>query len=114
MLHAIEHFGLGRYGDPIDYDGYKKAIENIHAILQDKGRFYFSVPIGPQRIEYNAHRVFSLSYLFEYLSSYFEVEHLSIVDDRGDFHKQVQITDEVIANNYGCHYGCGIFELIKK
>jgi len=21
-LHAIEHFGLGRYGDPIDYNGY--------------------------------------------------------------------------------------------
>lgn len=113
-LHAIEHFGLGRYGDPIDYFGYKKAIENIHSILQEKGRFYFSVPIGPQRIEYNAHRVFSLTYLFEYLSTYFEIEHLSIVDDKGDFHKQVTITQEGIASNYGCHYGCGIFELIKK
>ena len=53
------------------FDEYKKAIENIHTILQNKGRFYFSVPIGPQRIEYNAHRVFSLTYLFEYLSTYF-------------------------------------------
>jgi cyclopropane fatty-acyl-phospholipid synthase-like methyltransferase len=113
-LHAIEHFGLGRYGDPIDYFGYKKAIENIHAILKEKGRFYFSVPIGPQRIEYNAHRVFSLKYLFNYLSNYFEIETLSIVDDKGDFHKHVQINDTIIENNYGCHYGCGIFELIKK
>jgi SAM-dependent methyltransferase len=113
-LHAIEHFGLGRYGDPIDYFGYKKAIENIHAILKDKGRFYFSVPIGPQRIEYNAHRVFSLSYLFEYLSAFFDIEFLSIVDDKGDFHKHVTITNELIASNFGCHYGCGIFELIKK
>ena len=113
-LHAIEHFGLGRYGDPIDYFGYKKAIENIHAILKEKGRFYFSVPIGPQRIEYNAHRVFSLKYLFNYLSNYFEIETLSIVDDKGDFHKQVQINDTIIESNYGCHYGCGIFELMKK
>jgi SAM-dependent methyltransferase len=113
-LHAIEHFGLGRYGDPIDYFGYKKAIENIHAILKDKGRFYFSVPIGPQRIEYNAHRVFSLSYLFEYLSPFFDIEYLSIVDDKGDFHKHVTISNEVIASNFGCNYGCGIFELIKK
>jgi hypothetical protein len=28
-LHAIEHFGLGRYGDPIDLDGHKKGIKNI-------------------------------------------------------------------------------------
>jgi SAM-dependent methyltransferase len=113
-LHAIEHFGLGRYGDPIDYFGYQKAIENIHSILKDKGRFYFSVPIGPQRIEYNAHRVFSLSYLFEYLSNYFDIEYLSIVDDKGDFHKHIKITDEAIDTNYGCQYGCGIFELVKK
>ena len=113
-MHAIEHFGLGRYGDPIDYFGYKKAIENIHTILKEKGRFYFSVPIGPQRIEYNAHRVFSLKYLFNYLSNYFEIETLSIVDDKGDFHKQIQINDTIIESNYGCHYGCGIFELIKK
>src|ERR1035437_7492705 len=45
-LHAIEHFGLGRYGDPIDYNGHIKAIENITAMLKTGGTFYFSVPIG--------------------------------------------------------------------
>jgi SAM-dependent methyltransferase len=113
-LHAIEHFGLGRYGDPIDYFGYIKAIENIHAILEKGGRFYFSVPIGPQRIEYNAHRVFSLSYLFKFLSNYFEIEYLSIVDDAGNLHQKIAITPEIIKNNFNCNYGCGIFELIKK
>ena len=24
---SLEHFGLGRYGDPIDFDGWKKAIQ---------------------------------------------------------------------------------------
>ena len=28
-LHSIEHFGLGRYGDPIDINGHEKAINNI-------------------------------------------------------------------------------------
>lgn len=63
-LHAIEHFGLGRYGDPIDYNGHIKAIENVYKMLKEGGRFYFSVPIGWQRIEFNAHRVFSLKYIW--------------------------------------------------
>ena len=59
-LHSIEHFGLGRYGDDIDYNGYLKAIENIYSMLKRNGKFYFSVPIGSQRIEFNAHRVFGI------------------------------------------------------
>src|ERR1035437_3391551 len=43
-LHAIEHFGLGRYGDPVDYFGHLKALENLYKILQRGGKFYFSVP----------------------------------------------------------------------
>ena len=28
-LHVIEHIGLGRYGDPLDYFGYEKALSKI-------------------------------------------------------------------------------------
>lgn len=49
-LHAIEHFGLGRYGDRLDFEGYLKGLNNIYQILKPKGKFYFSVPIGKQRI----------------------------------------------------------------
>lgn len=45
-LQAIEHFGLARYGDPVDNSGHLKAIENISKILQRHGKFNFSVPIG--------------------------------------------------------------------
>ena len=64
-LHSIEHFGLGRYGDPIDYYGHEKGISNIYKILKPGGKFYFSSPIGKQRIEFNAHRVFSIEYLLK-------------------------------------------------
>ena len=63
-LHVIEHFGLGRYGDAININGHVLGLENIYKILKKCGKFYFSVPIGEQRIEFNAHRVFSLKYLF--------------------------------------------------
>lgn len=113
-LHAIEHFGLGRYGDTIDYWGYLKAFENITQMLQHGGRFYFSVPIGKQRIEFNAHRVFSVAYLLTLFEAHFTVETFSYIDDHGDFHENVLLQTAQIENNYGCRLGCGIFVLWKN
>ena len=113
-LHAIEHFGLGRYGDPIDYWGFLKAIQNITMMLKQGGTFYFSVPIGAQRIEFNAHRVFSIAYLMNLLSESYEISSFSYVDDAGEFHEDIALTKDMIANNCQCKYGCGIFILQKK
>lgn len=57
-LHAIEHFGLGRYGDPINPDGYKRGIANMSQLLPLGGVFYLSTPIGQERVEFNANWVF--------------------------------------------------------
>lgn len=112
-LHALEHFGLGRYGDPIDYNGHLKGFDNMYNILEPNGMFYFSVPIGHQRIEFNAHRVFSLEYLLEMFTSKFELLSFSYVDDNGDLHQNIQMTEEITKNSCHCNYGCGIFELRK-
>ncbi len=112
-LHAIEHFGLGRYGDPVNYDGYILGLDNLYCMLKKGGKLYFSVPIGPQRIEFDAHRVFSLSYLLELFCNKYHIDHFSFVDDRGDLHECAQITKENEQNNFGCIYGCGIFEMTK-
>jgi SAM-dependent methyltransferase len=112
-LHAIEHFGLGRYGDPIDFEGHVKGLLNLHAILKPGGRLYLSCPIGPQRIEFNAHRVFSLEYLLQLLNGRFSVQNFSFVDDKGDLHENAELAADAIADSFGCNYGCGIFELTK-
>jgi SAM-dependent methyltransferase len=57
-LHAMEHFGLGRYGDEIDPDAWKKACRAFVRVLAPGGRLYLGVPIGRQRVEFNAQRVF--------------------------------------------------------
>lgn len=113
-LHAIEHFGLGRYGDPVDVDGHLKAIDNIHLILKPGGKFYFGTPIGKQRIEFNAHRVFSVGYLINALKEKFTIEHFSYVDDRNNLFTNVELTDESVNSNFNTYMGCGIFELTKK
>jgi SAM-dependent methyltransferase len=112
-LHAIEHFGLGRYGDPVDYSGHLKGLNNIYRILKPQGKFYFSVPIGEQRIEFNAHRVFSISYLLELFRDRYVVDRFSYVDDQGLLHTDVALTPQDVAANFGCQFGCGIFELTK-
>src|SRR5581483_11340609 len=82
-LHALEHFGLGRYGDPLDADGHKKGLHNLWRMLEHGGTLYLSVPIGPQRIEFNAHRVFSDPYLLELFRDRFVVVGFSLIDDSG-------------------------------
>jgi len=113
-LHALEHFGLGRYGDPVDVDGHLKGFDNMYNILKENGAFYFSVPIGKQRIEFNAHRVFSIKYLLEMFEDKFDIIDFSFVDDKGDLNENIILNDELIKTNCACHYGCGIFELRKK
>ena len=112
-LHVVEHLGLGRYGDTVDSQGHLKGLQHILMMLKRGGKFYFSVPIGEQRIEFNAHRVFSLRYLFELLTKDYQIDSFSYVDDKEDLHRDVAIKDSDIENNFLCHNGCGIFELTR-
>ncbi len=57
-LCSLEHFGLGRYGDPIDPEACFKCFDNIQKKLKSGEKLYISVPIGKERVEFNAHRVF--------------------------------------------------------
>ncbi len=113
-LHAFEHFGLGRYGDPINITGHLLAFSNVYRMLKSNGIFYFSTPIGPYRVEFNAHRVFSIGFLIEKVfKDKFNIERFSYIDDKGRLHKDVALNEENIENSYGCNFGCGVFVLRK-
>jgi SAM-dependent methyltransferase len=114
-LHVLEHFGLGRYGDTIDPNGHIKGFRNITKILKPGGTFYFSVPIGiNQRIEFNAHRIFSLKYLMTLIEPDYDINTFSYIDDRGGLNKNVNLDEDLISCSCNCIHGCGIFILKKK
>jgi len=113
-LHTLEHFGLGRYGDKIDPHGHIKGFDAITSILKRNGIFYFSVPMGPSRIEFNAHRIFSLTYLLNWVSTQFDVVKFAYIDDLGLIHENVELTKENVDTNCGCHHGCALFVLKRK
>lgn len=58
-LHAIEHFGLGRYGDKLDYYGDRKAVAEFARVLKRDGYLMAGVPTClKSRIEFNGQRVY--------------------------------------------------------
>jgi hypothetical protein len=109
-LHALEHFGLGRYGDPFDWNGWRKGLVNLASIVKEGGRLYLSVPVGPQVVEFNAHRIFVPQTIINEAEKLgLSLHAFSFIDDDGDFHPDVQV-DEAAS----CRFGCGCFEFIKS
>jgi SAM-dependent methyltransferase len=63
-LCVVEHIGLGRYGDPLDWEGTEKAVAELKRIVAPGGDLYLSVPIDDEnRTYFNAHRAFTEPYL---------------------------------------------------
>jgi hypothetical protein len=112
-LHAIEHFGLGRYGDAVDLNAHVKAFVNLHKMLTLGGMLYLSVPIGRPRIEFNGGRVLSVETVLAWCRNRFALVSFSYVDDVGDLHESVDLNERIIKETSVMRYGCGIFELRK-
>ncbi len=77
-LHSIEHFGLGRYGDPLDIDGHLKGITNISKCVRLNGYLYVSFPVGRPRVEFNAQRIIDPKWAEEVLEN-FKLEECLII-----------------------------------
>ena len=105
-LHAVEHFGLGRYSDPINPDGYKMAIKEIQRVANND--IYFSVPIGKPRLMFDAHRIFNpidIVNLFDQceLFEFAAIDDLDQLIVKADFDQCLDFD-----------YGCGLFHFKKK
>ena len=111
-LHAIEHFGLGRYNDPIDINGHIKGITNLVNLLKKKGRFYISFPISSkEEIHFNAGRVLNPTFILSHESIKDKMQFIRFdyVDDKGDLHLNTSI--QKVEKNISL--GCGIYTFEK-
>ena len=110
-LCSLEHFGLGRYGDPVDPEACFRCFDNIQKKLKKGGRLYISLPIGKERVEFNAHRVFYASTIIDC----FHMLHL----EEFSCTSQGEIEYDVDIHKYDCdpHNGewrYGLFSFIKN
>ena len=55
---AVQHDGLGRYGDALDPYGDVMAVAEMYTLLRPGGRLILAVPIGNDCLSFNTHRVY--------------------------------------------------------
>ncbi len=106
-LHVIEHIGLGRYGDNIDSEGYKKAAKEIVRVLAIGGKLILSTPIGVEQLYFNAHRVFSPYTIMEIFKGLRLIE-FHLIDDSAEKIVFNATFDDAVKLKYGC--GCFVFK----
>ncbi|MAZ25439.1 MAG: hypothetical protein CMK41_06670 [Porticoccaceae bacterium] len=107
-LHTIEHFGLGRYGDDLDVLGYQKGIENLATLLEVGGIFYLSTPIGKERVEFNANRVFDPRTIIE-VAKKNKLSLESLITIENNQPHNVLIDEEILGALAEKKYSLGIF-----
>jgi hypothetical protein len=113
-LHALEHFGLGRYGDPIDPDGHLKGFVSLIEMLKPGATFYLSFPIGRPAVEFNAHRVFDCQEVLTWRGSeLLRLDRFDYVDDEGALHEEIAI-DLIGAECAQLTRGCGIYTFTRR
>ena len=69
-LSTIEHIGLGHYGDPKDADGDKKALKEAHRVLNSKGKFIGTFPLGSGLVT-EIQRLYRPEYILQLLENLF-------------------------------------------
>lgn len=55
---SIEHSGLGRYGDPVNPFADIEQVAQISCLIKKGGTLFLGLPIGADKLEWNAHRIY--------------------------------------------------------
>lgn len=118
-LCAPEHFGLGRYGDPVDAEACFKAMKAMQRVLAKDGHLYISVPVGERNaVAFNAHRIFKPELIIDTLNELKLADFSVFSEDekRSGFFEHIDLK-KFYELNLGMNYRgmiTGFFEFVKK
>ncbi|MDH5719757.1 MAG: DUF268 domain-containing protein [Spirochaetia bacterium] len=110
-MHTVEHVGLGRYGDKIDYDGDLKAIEELKRVLAQNGDLLFVVPLGKPKLVFNAHRIYSYDQIINYFNG-FSLKEFALIPDFSNGGGIIKNASKKLVDNQ--KWGCGCFWFRKE
>ncbi len=104
-MHTVEHVGLGRYGDPLDWDGDVKAMHELQRVLAPGGSLLLVVPVGRPRTVFNAHRIYGYQHILAAVPELKLVE-FALIPQRGP-KGLIRNADPALVTKED--YGCGCF-----
>lgn len=108
-LHVIEHIGLGRYGDPLDPDGWRKGLSELQRVLAPGGQLLLGTPCGRPRVVFHAHRVFAPEQIVGAFPE-LRLEEFSLIRDGGAIGWKENASWDDARN---LDYGCGLFRWVR-
>lgn len=109
-MHVVEHVGLGRYGDEVDYDGDLKAMRELARVLAPGGHLLFVVPTGAPRIQFNAHRIYSHAQVVEAFPT-LTLSEFALIPDGPEDGELVRDADPALADRQ--RYACGCYHFTR-
>lgn len=107
-MHTVEHIGLGRYGDPLDPAGDIRAIDELIRITAPGGDILFVTPVGRERIEFNAHRIYAYQSVVDLFHNC-QLKEFALIPDAGGLLENAD--PSLVAQQ---EYGCGCFWFKKN
>lgn len=84
-ISSFEHYGLGRYGDPINTDGDLQAMAVVRSMLSVDGKLLLAVPLGKDKVVGDWHRIYGKERLPKLL------KHWELVDSFGYLPERLEI-----------------------
>jgi hypothetical protein len=96
------------YPHLINGERYIVAANELIRVLKHGGQLLMSVPVGRERLCFDAHRIFNTKTIISLMSTLQLVE-FSFIDDLGMSIQESASLD--MAHN--CDWGCGLFHFIK-
>ncbi len=104
-LHVIEHIGLGRYGDPLEPQGWLRGLAELQRVLAPGGQLLLGTPCGRSRVVFHAHRVFDPAQIAAALPE-LQLQEFSLIRDGAATAWQERVP---LAAARDLDYGCGLF-----
>ena len=107
-LHVLEHIGLGRYVDAMNPEGSREGARELTRVLAPGGSLYLGIPIGRERVAFNAHRFFSTKTILNFFQG-LHLEEFSAITDDDVFVRNASLQDFENAND-----SCGLFHFTRR
>lgn len=113
-MHVVEHIGLGRYGDELDYDGDLIAIKELARVLAVDGDLLFVVPVGGKaKIMFNAHRIYEPNQIINvFQNEGLTLKEFTMIPEEAEDGALVENPSQKLIDKQ--EYACGCFWFTKQ